>query len=137
MKKIISLILALAILATFALFAVGSSDDSSATVSDGDDTTTAATAEEQDLTVKGKVTFVGSEGSELVFESGSKKRTLRNSNNSDIRFENLAIVRTVTDETEGFLFRFESKGQVWFNEVTFNIAVLPTGVNANLILYCL
>ena len=51
MKKIIALVLSLAILATFALFAVGSSDDSSATVSDGDDTTTAATAEEQDLTV--------------------------------------------------------------------------------------
>lgn len=81
---------------------------------------------EQDLTIKGKVTFIGSETSELVFENGSKKRTIRNSNNSDIRFENITIKRTVTDETEGFLFRFESKGTVWFSEVTFDVATLAS-----------
>lgn len=60
MKKIIALILTLTILATFALFAIGSSDDSSATVSDGKDTTTAATAEENDLTVNvGEVLTAG------------------------------------------------------------------------------
>ena len=37
---------------------------------------------EKDLTVKGRVTFIGSEGSVLAFENGSKKTTIYNSKNS-------------------------------------------------------
>ena len=41
MKKILSVLLAVIVLATFAFFAVGSSDDSSATVSQGEGVTDA------------------------------------------------------------------------------------------------
>ena len=93
---------------------------------------------EKDLTVKGRVTFVGSEGSVLAFENGSKKTTIYNSKNSDIRFENLTILRTVTDETEGFLFRFHDSGTAWFTEVTFDVAILEGGPSTNYdrITYC-
>ena len=52
MKKILSILLAVCVLATFAAFAVGSSDDSSASVSQGDDVTDGNSANEnQSLTV--------------------------------------------------------------------------------------
>ena len=86
---------------------------------------------EKDLTIKGRVTFVGASGSTLVFENGSKKTTIYNSKNSDIRFENLTIARTVTDETEGFLFRFHESGVALFTEVTFDVAVLEGGASTN------
>ena len=60
MKKVIALFLTVIILATFALFAVGSSDDSTTTVSDGNDTTTTITAEEENLTINvGEVLTAG------------------------------------------------------------------------------
>ena len=53
MKKILSILMALLVLATFALFAVGSSDDSSATVSQGDVTTAdGTTTSNGNVTVK-------------------------------------------------------------------------------------
>ena len=51
MKKFLSMLLAVVVLATFAFFAVGSSDDSSATVSSGDDSTTTANSANKNLTV--------------------------------------------------------------------------------------
>lgn len=60
MKKIIALLLTVIILATFALFAVGSSDDTTTVSGDTDESTTAATAEEKDLTVnEGEVLTAG------------------------------------------------------------------------------
>ena len=53
MKKILSILLAIIVLATFAFFAVGSSDDSSASVSQGEGVTDGnATSENKPLTVK-------------------------------------------------------------------------------------
>ena len=53
MKKILSILLAVCVLATFAVFAVGSSDDSSASVSQGDGVTDGNSANEnQSLIVK-------------------------------------------------------------------------------------
>lgn len=54
MKKFLAVLLAVVVLATFAFFAVGSSDDDSASVSQGDGTTEAngASTEEKDLTVE-------------------------------------------------------------------------------------
>lgn len=93
---------------------------------------------EQDLTLKGKVNLVGSENSTLVFENGTKKRTLYNTKNSEIIFDNLTMKRTVTDETEGFLFRFHENGVVWFNECVFDVAVPIDGASTNFdrITYC-
>ncbi len=78
---------------------------------------------QSDLTVKGKVTFIGKGDAILVFEYENKKCTLYNSENSEIRFENITIKRTVTDETEGYLFRFKN-GSVWFTDVVFDVATL-------------
>ena len=53
MKKILSVLLAVIVLATFAFFAVGSSDDSSASVSQGDGVTNSnSTEDNKPLTVK-------------------------------------------------------------------------------------
>ena len=53
MKKILSILLAVCVLATFAVFAVGSSDDDSASVSQGDvETTDNSTPQSTNLTVK-------------------------------------------------------------------------------------
>lgn len=53
MKKILSILLAIIVLATFAFFAVGSSDDSSASVSQGEVVTDGnATVENKPLTIK-------------------------------------------------------------------------------------
>lgn len=92
---------------------------------------------EQDITVKGKVSFVGSGNSELVFENNDKKRTLYNAKNSELVFENLTISRMVVDETEGFLFRFE-QSNVYFNECIFEVACLPDGASLTYdrITYC-
>ena len=51
MKKILSILMAMLVLATFAIFAVGSSDDDSATVSQGEGTTTGDAAINSNLTV--------------------------------------------------------------------------------------
>lgn len=100
---------------------------------------------EKDLTVKGKVRFVGSDSSTLVFENGTKKTAIYNTKNSEIRFENLTIKRTVTDQTEKFVLIFNENGTAWFEEVTFDVAALaepnpsydritycPNGVNLTL-----
>ena len=80
---------------------------------------------EYDITVKGKVTFVGGENGVLAFENNGKKRTIYNSKGCELHFENITLKRTVTDETEGYLFRFESS-TVSFTEVTFDVATLAT-----------
>lgn len=79
---------------------------------------------EYDITVKGKVTFIGGNDAVLVFEHGEKKRTMYNSKGSELRFENLTIKRSVTDETEGYLFRFHQNGIAWFTGVVFDVATL-------------
>ena len=92
---------------------------------------------ESDITISGKVRFVGSENSVLSFENGTRKRTIKNTKNSEIRFENLTISRTVADNTEGFLFRCDQNGTLWFEEVTFNVAALPeVSTDLDRITYC-
>lgn len=56
MKKFLSILLALTVLCAFAAFALGSSDDSSASVSSGDGTTNSTTTQNKNVTVnKGDV----------------------------------------------------------------------------------
>ena len=84
-----------------------------------------------DLTINGKVVIKGEDGATLIVENGTKKTTIYNSTNSEITFQNIKFVRTITDNTEGFLFRFHSNGLVWFRDVEFDVVVTEGGVNSS------
>ena len=82
-----------------------------------------------DITISGNVCIVGLDDASIIFEKNNLKRTIYNTKNSNITFENIKLVRTVTDSTEGYLFRLNENGQVWFVDVVFDVAVLPTGAD--------
>ena len=70
-----------------------------------------------DITISGNVCIVGLDDASIIFEKNNLKRTIYNTKNSNITFENIKLVRTVTDSTEGYLFRLNENGQVWFVDV--------------------
>ena len=84
---------------------------------------------EYDITVKGKVKFLGEDNGELVFEKETSKRRIYNSKNAEITFENIKLTRTVTGNTENFPITLNENGSVWFINVEFNIAVTAGGAN--------
>ena len=79
-----------------------------------------------DLTINGRVKLIGKDGASIKFENGTDKNTIYNSTNSEILFKNIKMVRTIHDNTEGFLFRFHSNGLVWFRDCEFDVVTLPT-----------
>ena len=85
-----------------------------------------------DITIEGKVIIVGEDGAEIKFENATSKRTLYNAKNSEIRFENIKFTRTVIDTTEGYLFRFNDNGSIWFVNVEFNVVVTTGGADLNI-----
>ena len=93
---------------------------------------------EQNLTIKGKVLFVGTGSSKLIFEHDNKKRSIYNTVNSDIRFEDIIISRTVTNAAADFMFQLNNKGSIWFTDTRFEIAIAEEGPNTDIdrITYC-
>lgn len=79
-----------------------------------------------DLTINGKVHLIGEENASIRFENGTDKNTIYNSVNSEITFENIKMVRTIYDNTEGYLFRLHSNGLVWFINCEFDVVTLPS-----------
>lgn len=87
------------------------------------------------ITVKGKVTFTGMEGSELVFEKDGKERQLVNSKNSEIKFVNITLSRTVKPRSEYYMLYFKEDGVAWFTDVTFNVAADESLGTSNRVTY--
>ena len=77
------------------------------------------------FTVKGNVVIKGNAKEKLIFDYNGKKTSLSFSKNTNLTIENVTISRTVTDETETYLFRVEDKQvTLFFNECNFDVATL-------------
>ena len=107
MKKIIALLLVVSILATFAFFAVGSSDDTT-TVSDADENTTVATTEEKDLTVNvGEVLTAGNLKITYVSSGEYKNYSPYFPPKDGYKFIYIDLKAENTGETDAFISTFE------------------------------
>ena len=75
------------------------------------------------FTVKGNVIIKGNSKEKLIFDYNGKKTSLSFSKNTNLTIENVTISRTVTDETETYLFRVEDKQvTLFFSECNFDVA---------------
>ncbi len=93
---------------------------------------------EGDLTVKGNVKLIGVNDAVLVFESGGKKTGISLSKNSNLSVCNLTVKRTVTAETEKFLFYTYANGATLsFEDVTFEVATEEiASISYDRVTYC-
>lgn len=82
---------------------------------------------EKNISVGGIVTFKGNGNSKLALEHNGIRTTITNKLNAELKFQDLTIYRSFSEEKEAHGIYFRYNGNGYFEDVTFDVATPELG----------